>query len=249
MDYNKPYYDKDNDVERIFYSDVGEKKRAGRGAFHMKGKGVKHGMRGIVFPSDYLKPKEKRLLNGEIKMSNVYDDINNVPSLEAIYEYDFEKAKKIMTVVKEKHSNTALMKHWSVKSSGTLYGHFYKFEVVQRGSRTSKKKDIDINLSKKNTDKLKTNNMVKDTELEDNVLVALNNAIEEIKLNMSNLSTMVKESQENREQTKDFKQQGFKIVINGQYEQEEITNRVMNILQTLIKEKKYNVALEINELG
>lgn len=49
-----------NTYERMFQDEIREKKTIGRGVFSRRGKGVKHTIRGIKTPYDYLSTKEKK---------------------------------------------------------------------------------------------------------------------------------------------------------------------------------------------
>ena len=63
-------------IERLLREDIIEKKRTGRGAFSMRGKGVKHGISGAFrTPSYFMSNKEKKLLNGEVETFNMYETI------------------------------------------------------------------------------------------------------------------------------------------------------------------------------
>lgn len=63
-------------VEKIFLEEIREKKKAGTGAFSKRGKGVKHGISGALkTPFFYMSNKEKKELNGEITVTNMYTTI------------------------------------------------------------------------------------------------------------------------------------------------------------------------------
>src|SRR6476620_12772221 len=65
-------------IERIFQDDIRDKRKAGSGAFHQRGKGVKHGMGGALrTPSYFMKNKEKKKLDGEVRIHNMYTTILN----------------------------------------------------------------------------------------------------------------------------------------------------------------------------
>jgi hypothetical protein len=63
-------------IERLLREDIIEKKKVGRGAFSMRGKGVKHGISGAFrTPSYFMTNKEKKQLNGEVETFNMYETI------------------------------------------------------------------------------------------------------------------------------------------------------------------------------
>lgn len=66
-----------SEVERMFYQDVREKKIAGYGAFHMRGKGKKHGTY-VSLPSDQLTASQKKKLNGKVERYNVYQSLQTI---------------------------------------------------------------------------------------------------------------------------------------------------------------------------
>ena len=117
-------------IEKIFIMDSRDKKRTGASVTkRARRRGYCRG--GIKFPSDYLSRKEKKLLNGEVKVSHVLDNIKNVPSLEAINKMSNEEAKRILEVIKSKHSQEDIAKHFGVKKP-TLYYYYRKFDVDVR---------------------------------------------------------------------------------------------------------------------
>ena len=86
------------EIARLFYKDVREKKSTATGAFKRKGKGVRHGIRGVRFPSDHLTKKQKLQMNGEVIIVNglgkklTYDELIILPEAEQ---------KKIMEIWRE----------------------------------------------------------------------------------------------------------------------------------------------------
>ena len=64
-----------NTYERMFHDDIQDKKRAGRGVFSRVGKGVKHTIRGVKTPYDFMSTKERKKLNSEVREFNMYENI------------------------------------------------------------------------------------------------------------------------------------------------------------------------------
>lgn len=63
-------------IERFFNEQIREQRKAGSGAFHRRGKGVKHGMRSaLLTPFYFMKNKDKKKLNGEVMVYNMYETI------------------------------------------------------------------------------------------------------------------------------------------------------------------------------
>ncbi|AIY85283.1 hypothetical protein U729_3261 (plasmid) [Clostridium baratii str. Sullivan] len=120
-------YNRDNDVERIFHMDVFEKKKSGRGVYNRASrKGFIRG--GVKTQYDFLSRSEKKLLNGEVIMSNVYDDIKNIPSLVELEKKDPQAITSILKTIKAKHPVKKLTEHFGI-SMGKLYTLFNKYGV------------------------------------------------------------------------------------------------------------------------
>lgn len=92
-------------IEKIFLDDIREKKRTGNGVFSRTGKGVKHHMSGIKTPYDFMKAKERRKLNGEVVVSNMYTSI--LPRDEFKLK-DLETQKNMMMKWRELYPNTQI---------------------------------------------------------------------------------------------------------------------------------------------
>jgi len=100
------HWEKQWEVERIFNDDIREKRKAGSGSFHRRGKGVKHGMSGALrTPSFYMSNKEKKKLNGEVKVSYMYETL--VPYNEFNLK-DKETQKAMLTKWRETYDNASI---------------------------------------------------------------------------------------------------------------------------------------------
>jgi hypothetical protein len=94
------------EIERIFNEDIRDKRKAGSGSFHRRGKGVKHGISGALrTPSFYMSTKEKKKLNGEVKVSFMYETI--VPMTEFNLK-DTETQKAMLTRWREIYDNLTI---------------------------------------------------------------------------------------------------------------------------------------------
>lgn len=111
-----------NEIERMFKSDSAYKKRIGANVCKRASrKGFIRG--GVKTQSDFLTNKQKKALNGEVKiMENLFKDIKNVPSLKEMLEKKNRGVNMEILYgnIKEYHTNADLQKYWNV-SSGTLY--------------------------------------------------------------------------------------------------------------------------------
>ncbi len=93
-------------IERLFNEDVREKKKAGRGVFSMRGKGVKHGISGALkTPYHYMKTKEKKKLDGEVVSFNM----NSLMTWHDFEQKDFETRKMLMTQWRTIYQNNEIM--------------------------------------------------------------------------------------------------------------------------------------------
>lgn len=100
-----------NTYERMFNDEVREKKTVGRGVFSRRGKGVKHTIRGIKTPYDFMSAKQKRELNSEVKSFNMYE---NIISKDEFFEQPREIQKNMMTKWREIYSNKEIMSSMGV---------------------------------------------------------------------------------------------------------------------------------------
>ena len=102
-------------IERFLREDIQEKKKAGRGVFSMRGKGVKHGFSGALkTPYYYMSNKEKKKLDGEVKVSNMYETV--IPFRE--FELKDQETKKAMLIRwREIYPNTKIMKEMGLNNT------------------------------------------------------------------------------------------------------------------------------------
>src|SRR4051794_2157320 len=99
------HWEKQWEVERIFNDDIREKRKAGSGSFHRRGKGVKHGMSGALrTPSFYMSNKEKKKLNGEVTVTYMYETL--IPFNEFDLK-DTETQKAMLTRWREIYDNAS----------------------------------------------------------------------------------------------------------------------------------------------
>jgi len=102
-------------IERLLREDIQEKKKTGRGAFSMRGKGVKHGFSGALkTPYYYMSNKEKKKLDGEVKVSNMYETV--IPFNEFEFK-DTETKKAMLLRWREIYPNTKIMKEMGLNNT------------------------------------------------------------------------------------------------------------------------------------
>lgn len=99
------------EIEKMLKEDIREKKKTGSGAFHMRGKGVRHGFSGALrTPFHFMKTKEKNKLSGEVTVHNMFTTILNWNEWEM---KDKESQKLLMTKWREIYKNTEIMEKLS----------------------------------------------------------------------------------------------------------------------------------------
>ena len=109
---------KSKEIERMLREDIREKKKTASGSFHMRGKGVKHGFSGALrTPSYYMSNKQKNQLNGELKVSNMYETIL---SKEEFFKHSEEMQKIMLTKWRENYQNNEIMEHMGISGSGSI---------------------------------------------------------------------------------------------------------------------------------
>jgi hypothetical protein len=134
------HWEKQWEVERIFNDDIREKRKAGSGSFHRRGKGVKHGMSGALrTPSFYMSNKEKKKLNGEVKVSYMYETIISINEFQL---KDKETQKAMLTKWREAHDNLTIRNLMGV-SNKTFYDLVAELKIPKKtrvDSEDSKRK-------------------------------------------------------------------------------------------------------------
>jgi hypothetical protein len=126
-------------VEKIFHDEVRDKKRTGRGAFSMRGKGVKHGISGALkTPYYYMSQKEKKKLNGKVEVFKMYETI--IPKEEFELK-DEDTQKKMLTRWREIYSTKEIKQQMNIANS-PFYALIKKLDVpvIPRENRKDKTK-------------------------------------------------------------------------------------------------------------
>lgn len=126
-------------IEKLFKEEIREKKKTGTGAFHMRGKGVKHGFNGALrTPYHFMKTKERNKLNGEVETFNMFTTI--IPYKEFELK-DPETQKELLIKWREVFDNDKIMgeMHISNKRYFDLVNDF-KLPKKPRGGAVNPKK-------------------------------------------------------------------------------------------------------------
>jgi hypothetical protein len=136
-------------IEKMFYEDVREKKKTGNGAFHKAGKGVRHGFNNALrTPSYFMKTKEKKSLNGEVERFNM----NEIMTKEEFNSKDFETKKMLMTRWRELYPNGEIIEGMGLKSTGSFHNILKELAIPKKTrwdrSNTTSKKEAKVTVKK-----------------------------------------------------------------------------------------------------
>lgn len=117
-----------NEIEKLLINDNVYKKRIGN---NVKRRASRRGYikGGIRTQSDYLTKKEKLELNGDVKVSNVYEDIKNIPTYNEFREKDYALRKSILENAKKFHKTKDIAKQMGISAS-TLYNILSDYNIT-----------------------------------------------------------------------------------------------------------------------
>jgi hypothetical protein len=210
------------EIERLFNDDVRDKRKTGSGVFHRRGKGVKHGISGALrTPSYYMSTKEKKKLNGEVKVWQMYDTII---SLDEFRAKDIETQKNIMTRWRELYTNEDIKKTMGI-GNNTLYDIIGELKLPRKsrgGNNTSKNRAA------------KTKRLVQETLGEKTLLDF------EVSQKLEKPTQVIKPI---------LITEGLHLEYNGKYDVDTL-NKLFTKLQLLVDGEtcKYNIALTLTEI-
>lgn len=209
-------------IERIFQDEIREKKRAGSGAFHMRGKGVKHGFSGALrTPYHFMKKKERDQLSGAVEVSNVYSSILN---WEEWCARDKETQKLLMTKWREIYSNTEIQEQLQVGRGKAFNSQSFADIVNDLGC--PKKTHIPGN---KKPERKKIAAITSSPQLEFEIGESIRPIREEVQTVLIT--------------------NGLHLQYNGEYDQEQL-NKIFTKLQLLIdgESNKFKISLSLSEV-
>lgn len=226
---------KSYEIEKMFNNETKEKKRTGTGVYH---RASRRGYTGAVRTQvDFLKGKEKKkyMGNGEIKVSNMYSNLDNLPSKRELLHMDIDKLKIILEEVKKNYSSTQICKKLGYKSSGSLY-HLYNKAGVEYEKR-------DPNISKKIGESIKKTNQLK-------AIVSLEETQKQEQINTVNQPVIIEKVVEKivEKPATVVSSTGFSMNLNGEYSGEVLANRILAMIGVLDDSVKYNLKFSIHEI-
>lgn len=126
-----------SEITDMFYDECTDRKRTARGAFNKRTHNGKRG--GVKFPSDYLSKKEKRKMNGEIKVYKMNEPITYAE----FKKYPDDLKKQYVNNLREKFdvSDTAIAEMMGI-NKGTL-NRLLNIIDASGGRRGSRKADYE----------------------------------------------------------------------------------------------------------
>jgi hypothetical protein len=129
----------------MFHDEVREKKTIGRGSFHRRGKGVKHTIRGIKTPYDFLTTKEKNKLNSEVRRSNMYEKIIKIGEFSKL---DRETQRNMFIKWRDLYSNAEIMQTMEVRGNNAFQKIIKELDIPLKQTRKPVTKKTRATVSK-----------------------------------------------------------------------------------------------------
>lgn len=119
------------DIEKIFKSEILEKKKHASSNRSKTGRGGSRSRRTGILPLDRMSAKERREYTkaGEVKVSFMYDKLIGREEFE---KKEIEEQTKIMTRWRDLYTNTDIMKGLGISSNNTFYGLLKSLDVPQK---------------------------------------------------------------------------------------------------------------------
>jgi len=228
------HWEKQWEVERIFNDDIREKRKAGSGSFHRRGKGVKHGMSGALrTPSFYMSNKEKKKLNGEVKVSYMYETL--VPYNEFV-ENDRETQKAMLTKWREVYDNSSIRSELGISNKA--------FYDLVADLKIPKKRRVDSEDSKRKPKQAKVSVTPKRSLMDTMEFLGAEREVLEVK------KEVAKEVEKAEEKiTPVLVTTGMQLTYNKIYGEEELNN-IFTKCQIMVEgeNKKFQLTLSLTEI-
>ena len=131
-------YESERDIEKLFTQEIRDKKKAGSGSFHKRGKGMRNGIKGVMKTQrDMLKGKAKKEYEkpGELIVFNLKDII----SREEFFKKSEAEQKQLLQVWRENYQNDVIC-----SKSGIKKGEYYDL-VKKYGLKSHKGGNMGVN--------------------------------------------------------------------------------------------------------
>jgi hypothetical protein len=90
-------------------------------------------MRGVKFPYDFLSAKQKRLLNGKVEVTNMYETILHK---DEFFMKDEATQKAMLIKWRELYPNSKIMEDMEINSSGAFHTVLTKLDIPKKQNRS-----------------------------------------------------------------------------------------------------------------
>jgi hypothetical protein len=216
-------------IEKLFREDIREKKKAGSGAFHMRGKGVRHGFNGALrTPYHFMSNKEKKALNGEVEVYSMYETIIPMKEFEL---KEKEVQKSMLTRWRELYDNKKIVNELGI-TNVKFYSLVNELDLPKKTKKTPRKGSAKKASSKEEKKSVAISavspvSYINDQKEENSLLTLLEEKVEVV-----------------QEQPK-----GIHFAYNGDYHEEDL-QKIFTKLQLLIdgESNKFNIKLSLTEI-
>jgi len=222
------------DIEKMFKEEIRDKRKVGSGSFHKRGKGVKHGMSGALrTPSYYMSTKEKKKLNGEVEVTNMYTTL--IPFNEFNLK-DTETQKSLLTKWREIYNNADIRKELGISNKA-----FYDL-VAELG--IPKKTRIDSDDGRRKPRQAKVSVTPKKSLMETVEFLGAEREVLEVK---KEVAKEVEKAEEKN--TPVLVTTGMQLTYNKIYGEEELNN-IFTKCQIMVEgeNKKFQLTLSLTEI-
>lgn len=223
------------EIEKMLKEDIREKKKTGSGAFHMRGKGVKHGISGALrTPFHFMKTKEKNKLNGEVKVHNMFTTILNWNEFQL---KDTETQKTLLTKWRETFSNVQTQEQLQVGREKAFNTQSFA-DLVNALGCPPKRKGGSQPKARGPYKPRQAVAKVQPAPIEETTEFDFDSALPPAKLELA------------PEQPKTIIFNGLNLEYNGEYNSEELT-KIFTKLQLLVdgETNKFKISLALVEMG
>lgn len=124
------------EIEELYREDIRDKKRTGSGVFHKGNRSKNNFKNSLNTPYNFMSSKEKKLLNGEVTVTNIYDMVLPRKEFDAL---DYPTQKKLFTRWREIYSNKEIIEGMGITSNATFWAYLNKLEIPRQGKGYNKR--------------------------------------------------------------------------------------------------------------
>jgi hypothetical protein len=163
-----------NTYERSFHEDIQEKKRTGRGVFARTGRGVKHTIRGVKTPYDFMSTKEKKKLNSEVREFNMYETILEREEFE---KKDRDTQRAMLIKWRDLYPNIEIMQQMGIGGSNTFHNIIKDLDIPPKPRGGAKNRGINrkaTTLIAEQPQEMKPNEIASETVQQNPVKILIN---------------------------------------------------------------------------